>query len=627
MDKDIGVTPLLNPDEGYSPKKKHNTIETFCTLWMILSMITFVLFGIVLTCCMFLSTRLEGFTTKIIDNCEETLPSQYLIPQNASVIPKNQQSRGSCWIFSTIGYLESSYRAYGLRHNLLNSTEYVQFSEQAYGKLIFEYCQKHKEIPICNYGGMGINQTSDGSVEFIYYLGDYAKNIILPTSVCNYYPERGEGEFHCNDEELPKIMATNPLNFTIKSIKTMYSVDEIKQTMYEHKSPISYGLATVQKAYYFECNEQNPQYKEKVCTECEFPCYAAASGEYIRDDSNAKTCCSRVGMAAYSNDGIFDLHGEVMGSGGHAMIIVGWNDEFRVDRENTKYIEIQENNNNRDEFGNKEYNSVKGGFIIKNSWGNAGHSMAYWMQNISEANEAIICPLTQSVKNWGPVDIECLKEKKTYKECGFGRIRHVGIEKKTLLGGTKLQCRITSNETSDVLKMSLLGFEPCSHRDANEYIYSLVGIQSDNKEDETTSLNLKNDIPKLSDTQRIFYIAKIKLNEDNNTIDSVEEIKTNMTTLNMLEKVFKPMADEDVQNSIHCGYYFQPYSTIRFLVSDYKAWGYESYAFSYMDIEWDKKSYLKGNEDNIDYQWIKNSTVNYEYPQFDGPFGDLLNSN
>ena len=57
-----------------------------------------------------------------------------------------------------------------------------------------------------------------------------------------------------------------------------------------------------------------------------------------------------------------------------------------------------------------------------------------------------------------------------------------------------------------------------------------------------------------------------------------------MTTLNMLEKVFQPAADADVQNSEHCGYYFQPYSTVRFLVSDYKAWSYESYVCCLSDV-------------------------------------------
>ena len=64
--------------------------------------------------------------------------------------------------------------------------------------------------------------------------------------------------------------------------------------------------------------------------------------------------------------------------------------------------------------------------------------------------------------------------------------------------------------------------------------------------------------------------------------------------------------------------------TISFLISDYKAWSYESYAFSYIEFDWNEKSYLKGHEDDPKYIWIKNSIVNYAYPQFDGPFGNLI---
>lgn len=439
---------------------------------------------------------------------------------------------------------------------------------------------------------MGINQTSDGSVEFIYYLGEDAKNMVLPHSVCDYCPVRGECEFHCNDDNLPSIKAHNPLDFTIKDIKTMYSIDEIKRTMFEKEAPISYGLATVQKAYYFECNSQNPEANDSVCLNCEFPCYQAASGELLRSDTHADKCCSRVGLPSYSNDAIFDLHGEVLGSGGHAMVIVGWNDEFRVDRDDIGYTALREEGVNRNSESNSQYNPVKGGFIIKNSWGNAGHSMAYWMQNISESNEAIICPLTQSIKNWGAVDVECLAEKKQFTECGFGRVRYVGLERKRVVGGTKLQCRQSSNEESDSKKMTFLGFSECSKRDANEYVYSLVGDMKmvpgrDDLSDEMyeePAVNLRTEIPAGSDSQRIYHIAKIKLGSDGNTIESVEELVTNMTTLNMLEKVFQPAADADVQNSEHCGYYFQPYSTVRFLVSDYKAWSYESYVCCLSDV-------------------------------------------
>ncbi|KAL7719790.1 Papain family cysteine protease domain containing protein [Entamoeba marina] len=620
---------LLNDFEESPKINKHITPETIWALWLIYAILAFLLFAVVLISIAFLSSRINDCSIHVINSIEKSLPSTYSIPYSRVVLVKNQQSRGSCWIFATIGILESSYKQFGIENGLLGENEFVQFSEQAYGKLIFDYCSEHKEIPICNYGGMGINATSDGSVEFIYYIGDDAKQLVLPNEVCEYCPTRGECEFHCNDENLDSITSNNPINFTIKDIKTMYSVNEIKKTMFAHQSPISYGLATVLKTFYFECDEYNPENEDDVCVNCEFPCYKAANGQFVEDNSNSSSCCSKVGLKSYTNDAVFELHGEILGSGGHAMVIVGWNDEFRIDRDEIHYVPLSDGDINRNEDENNNYNPVKGGFIIKNSWGYAGHSIGYWMQNISEANEAILCPLTQSIKNYGAVDIECLKELNTFEECGFGRVRYAGLNKKRLVGGTKLRCITSDDAESDLKKFRFLGFDYCANEDANDYVYALIGdlqtiiYDDENQEEIKLEVNLRAEIPEDSDTQRIYHIARMKLDDDGNVLE-VEELTTNYTTLQMLEKVFAPTTDVDVENSEHCGYYFQPYSTIRFLVSDYKAWGYESYAFSYLDIEWDKKSYLKGHEDDVTYDYIKRSTIQYNPPEFDGPFGDFV---
>lgn len=56
------------------------------------------------------------------------LPSKFAVDY---VTPRQDQAyRGTCWDFATIGFLEQSYRAHGVRKGWLKPDEYVAFSEQ-----------------------------------------------------------------------------------------------------------------------------------------------------------------------------------------------------------------------------------------------------------------------------------------------------------------------------------------------------------------------------------------------------------------------------------------------------------------------------------------------------------------
>ena len=60
------------------------------------------------------------------------LPSKFAVDY---VTPRQDQaSRGTCWDFATIGFLEQSYRAHGVHKGWLQPDEYVAFSEQVRDK-------------------------------------------------------------------------------------------------------------------------------------------------------------------------------------------------------------------------------------------------------------------------------------------------------------------------------------------------------------------------------------------------------------------------------------------------------------------------------------------------------------
>ncbi|KUF97413.1 hypothetical protein AM588_10011576 [Phytophthora nicotianae] len=144
------------------------------------------------------------------------LPSKFAVDY---VTPRQDQAyRGTCWDFATIGFLEQSYRAYGVRKGWLKPDEYVAFSEQAYGVEILKLCTgdaDSEQQKACRVAGdeMWMNSTEGGEVPELYYLQSGLKESIFPQSVCKYYTNPG------NDTLCPGLEAAqaagNPLKFEL----------------------------------------------------------------------------------------------------------------------------------------------------------------------------------------------------------------------------------------------------------------------------------------------------------------------------------------------------------------------------------------------------------------------------
>jgi hypothetical protein len=79
-------------------------------------------------------------------------------------------------------------------------------------------------------------------------------------------------------------------------------------------------------------------------------------------------------------EGEFFSHDDLIIEGGHAMNLVGFNDQFELSSGDV------------------------GALIIKNSWSDSkysgSHSMQYYMQNISRWDESRICPNSYNARNW-----------------------------------------------------------------------------------------------------------------------------------------------------------------------------------------------------------------------------------
>jgi len=494
------------------------------------------------------------------------LPHSYIVPDDVRTPAKNQAHRGTCYIFSTIGILEASYRRHGLKEGFLKEDEYVKFSEQAYGLGLIKYCREHPDDVHC-LGGPPKNQTSDGQPEWLYYMQDGMMKYVLPDSLCPYKTE-DEEQYECPG--LEDAVKKNPISFKVKKIETTYSVDGIKRLMYRHKFPLTFSHVVLEDTYLAPCDDPNSYaYGSEQCTECRNPCTTSSDG-----------CCAKLVFPGYTGEGVFGTFGEYVVGGGHAMVVVGWNDDMAVETG----------------VPGQSAQRVVGGFIIKNSWDTTvGHSAEYWAQRHSLLDETAICPNEKSYQSWLPVNTSCvLNADWDPKECGTVK-RHVGD--KWVDGPTILKC----NEAT--------------HKNNRQWMYGWTGCNAGRRyvlagNPDTDYATPDFIVPKNTVGLRRFRLIEYDPTDPTRTPTIVE---TNATSWFGLERLLEPV--EVIGNTNHCGYYFMPYDT--FLKSNIinPNYGTDTPAFSYMDIEWDDKSYVDGSSDDV-YDLMKKSTFTYRPPKF-----------
>jgi len=498
-------------------------------------------------------------------------PQSFLIPSDVRTPVKNQAHRGTCYIFSSMGLLEASYRRQGIANGWLKPDEYVSFSEQAYGIGLTRYCTSHKEDPHC-LGGPPNNETADGQPEWLYYMYDGMHQYVLPTAVCPYQPE-GSGQFECPgfDEAVEK----NPLSYKVKGMRSAYSISDIKRLMLETNGPLSFSHVLVSGTYLAPCDDPNSLgYDSQQCKQCLHPCSLSSD-----------KCCAQITVPGYTTDGVFGTYSTPFIVGGHAMIIVGWNDDMAVSPDITD-----------------AHPTVSvGGFIIKNSWDTTvGHSAEYWAMNHSTLEESMVCPCEGAYRSWIPVDSDCMLTKKDPVACGASKKYVINQWK---IGGTVLKCqdRALTPDTA-----ASLGWTGCQ----KDRVYVVAGDPSN------SFLS-----PLTTRPESVLGLRKFKLIEYSSTDPSVtpKEVETNATTWYALERLLTPV--NMTPNTDQCGYYFMPYDT--FLKSNIvqPVSGTDTPVFSAFDIEWTKESYLanKPKGTKKDYSLLEKSTKKFTIRHFDGP--------
>jgi len=570
-------SPLIGTDED--TRRANTIVRAMAIITVVVCIVTFistVIFGAVIIA---RSPRLsQDELNRILKN--KPLPASYIVPDDVRTPAKNQARRGTCYIFSTLGVLEASYRRNGLKKGLLKKDQYVKFSEQAYGLGLVKRCKDNPSAKFCNAGGPGQGSTEDGQPEWLYYMQDDMMPYVLPDSLCPYKPDP-EDEYKCDG--LEDAVKNNPISFKVKKMETAYSIDAMKRLMYEKEFPLTFSHVVLDSTAIVPCDDVNrPSYTSEQCTECRHPCPQSTNG-----------CCAHIVNPGYTGNGVFSTFGESVVGGGHSMLLVGWNDDMAVETG----------------VSGGRVERVVGGFIIKNSWDTTvGHSAEYWAQRHSPLDETAICPNEKNREMWVPVNTTCMKENKDVNACAFDLKTHVG--KDWIKGPTVLKCNDYLNRKPG--SAASLGW-PSTECDVNKRYL----IEGDPDTDFSTPYLT---IDKNVEGAAIYHLFEF---DPEHPEDFNENFTTKITTPYALERLLQPA--EVKGNSNHCGYYFMPYDT--FLKSNiiHPTYGTDTPTYSYLDIEWDDKSYVDDSSDSK-YDLMKKSTFTYVPPKFDGPL-DYDNTN
>jgi len=481
-----------------------------------------------------------------------------------------QEDRGTCWDFATIGVLEQSYRQNGIDKGFLKPNQYVRLNEQAYGISMIKACKNHPDV--CDVVGDFVyhGSTEGGEIWWLYNLKELY-NKVLPSAVCEYKPTP-DHELECPGME--EALATNPIKFNIKSMSTAYNIMETKRLMVQHYRPLAWSSEMHNTVYFFPCND--PYWKGRV------ECSSRLAVQCPTDRNYGSQYCARILSSMFNMDGEFFMHGQTLGEGGHAMNVVGYNDQFTTKQGYT------------------------GGFIIRNSWhdltygtspngrgGRGSHSMAYWMQNISAWDEKAICPGPLNPENW----ISCVEQ-----EAGpHSRLRHHAV----LKSGEEYDISKTCLDAKFMDNLFNVSLQPTEFECLDNTVcdtdkkfrYFLINLEHSVEQDLAKVCMLRYDtVTKHQDVyctpfhipaQIAYWFRPIK-----EQLDALKD-------------------DEDL-----CGFWFWPYEMLNKQVGLYN-----NFYSTYFDIEWDDQSYAanEAKYPSLNYSYIKASTFTQKEMDFETP--------
>lgn len=495
---------------------------------------------------------------------------------------KTQDFRGTCWDFATVGVLEQTYRAQGIKHGWLREDEYVALSEQAYGAEVLRLCSGPPDSPqqvACLVPGNSIwhNSTEGGESSELFFLVNGLKNSIFPHSICPYMPREGNDTLCAGLTE--EARAKNPLRFSLHKMDTFFDELAVKKALIHDEHAMAFTTAMPYITHYYpcigefaddpRCNPASPQ-----CTLCP-------------PELSMSTCCIPLrGGENYNMNGEFIAHRGMTIEGGHVMVLAGYNDLYRT----------------KDGF--------TGGYILKNSWfdginpplgpkhARGSHSIHYWMQEVSDWEERTMCPNSHSPHNW--------------YQCGnSGEVVHGHAA-----GGNGSPRAPLPFKRSNAFQE---GIESCLSNETK--LYAETNIQPLHLRCTDPDYCIQND-------DYVYFVRNTTewgdrmtmmcLFEYNQVTTSSSEICLPPMLLESIAYVFSPVPEEIRENDPDaCGFYFFPYEVQRQYVSKFEGFYVNNY-----HIHWHSQSYAANQHHypTLDYTEVVKSTRKQRQYKFVGPF-------
>lgn len=179
---------------------------------------------------------------------------EYVTPRQLQLL------RGACWLFSIDAVLEHSYRKQGVESGFLPASQYLKLSPQAIGAVMTHACAAHH--PACETGDDDLaysgHTTEGGEAEWLYYLQRFVGDTVaLPETACPYVPTPTEDDSCAGKVYEPAQFESSPLSFRIKSLRTMYDLEEMKASLRETGRAHAFSLALFGQDFLLPCSKEH----------------------------------------------------------------------------------------------------------------------------------------------------------------------------------------------------------------------------------------------------------------------------------------------------------------------------------------------------------------------------------